>query len=918
MGIVSGELYHHEEGNQDQTGIHLQYFSYKKKSLAFKSLIRTEITEHLKLWKMVQEGTIYTFETIKLTQVIHDQTKKITHYWNRHFHSNQYKYVNTCLMYGLYLEVVLAPPAMGSELINKAHGLLNNKWHFEKEIVDIVKGKIAVIVASIMPENFGRIVEASSSAKDMFGASLKDLIGSNIEVTMANFVAKKHNQFIEDYQKRLDNHLKSRIVSYAKSLNNEYFKVEMTLSLYPIVNQGLSVVACIKKTSEAETLMILDEDGVIIDCSRDLALELELPVKREALKIKYLSPQLERVDQAFNVIYKPGGEERYMQKVTMDDLTKMNIRRESVFESAYENLMSPVRLLSTEKESVKGLDCYGTESESANYRGSRKSGRKPMDRDEAERLCQTYKESQQVIVSAYGGVSGGKYAKVQNRYQLEVEPVVLDGSLYKIFKVVKPKESNTDNEEEEEDLKSPAYNALKTLNLLEDGVVQWSQIGMSADNFPTERERIEDPIADDEVKDSSRMIENQQEQDVIQETPKKNQGQGGNALKPKKKGKVTNKEQSVMESTMGKNANRKFKEALKKENQSRAVRLSILMVYFAVVIIVGSICIGYIYSVNSLEDMNDSMDLISLVNLRLGKTIVAWQSILVVYVRSIRLRAIDSRVQVYQSVLVEKSMNMLYNSKDLAEVVNDLKKKEISETFFAKSVTFWDPVKHTLFDNGQKDTVAANNILINYNLYVGRWNQSVLYLNGDEKVLFAINNTANDYFNNLQTTINFVANFFGKTKVNNISLMKIIVGLELLFTLSPFMLISILVYLIIQKHSRLSQVFTKIADQSVSNRITQLENISVYFDQPIEDSAIEYDGAKFDSRANLSVKNAEKKQRSQRRNFQLDGFARYILRYLLISGALIAAIITLFGLSLSFSIRSWENLDKIKDKVVVS
>ncbi len=70
--------------------------------------------------------------------------------------------------------------------------------------------------------------------------------------------------------------------------------------------------------------------------------------------------------------------------------------------------------------------------------------------------------------------------------------------------------------------------------------------------------------------------------------------------------------------------------------------------------------------------------------------------------------------------------------------------------------------------------------------------------------------------------------------------------------------------------------------------------------------------------AKVSVKNTEKKQKSQRKNYELNGFTKYILRYLLISGALIALIITLLAISLSYSLQSLENLDKIKDKVVVS
>lgn len=111
---------------------------------------------------------------------------------------------------------------------------------------------------------------------------------------------------------------------------------------------------------------------------------------------------------------------------------------------------------------------------------------------------------------------------------------------------------------------------------------------------------------------------------------------------------------------------------------------------------------------------------------------------------------------------------------------------EIGETPHIRSGSNYRPKKRV--NGGQIDAMAANNILTDYDLYVGRYSGSVLELDKDPKVLFSMNNTANDYFDNLDNTISYVDNFFENTKAKNMNLMKIITTLEMLFAFSPLIL----------------------------------------------------------------------------------------------------------------------------------
>ena len=292
QGIISLEVisknmeymavqYETNQEKNNQHNIHLEYFSYKTKSLTFKNLIRQEITEHLKLWKMTQSGIINTMDSINSAEIVHTKAREIHRYWMRHFHSNQYKYINACLMYGFYLEVVQALPMGGAQLLRKAYMALNNKWHLNKDLVDIIKKKNAVIVASIMPETLGKIIETSASAKDLFKAPKQGLVGSNIAVMMPSFVAGRHNNFIKRYQKGQNHQLKSGFVTYAKTFSDDYFRAELILNLHPDTEHGLNVAVCVKKIGEFESILIVDEEGMVVDCSKAIVKALNIPPKKD-------------------------------------------------------------------------------------------------------------------------------------------------------------------------------------------------------------------------------------------------------------------------------------------------------------------------------------------------------------------------------------------------------------------------------------------------------------------------------------------------------------------------------------------------------------------------------------------------------------------------------------------------------------
>lgn len=127
-------------------------------------------------------------------------------------------------------------------------------------------------------------------------------------------------------------------------------------------------------------------------------------------------------------------------------------------------------------------------------------------------------------------------------------------------------------------------------------------------------------------------------------------------------------------------------------------------------------------------------------------------------------------------------------------------------------------------------------------------------------------------------------------------------------------------YWTVQKHSKLSQVFTKIQDTSIQWRVQQLESLTAHFEQNLEDTIVDYNESKYYKSTNtikssfVGIKDAKKpgiSTRIIRRNYRLRSLTLFVLRYLLLAGAMTALTINFLSLSLVTSIENLTNLDEI-------
>ena len=899
-------------GNQKEKNqsSHLSYFAYRHKTIVFKMCMKQEIEDHLKLWKIFSSNELDVLNIIRHASKISPHALNINDYWHRNFEGYEVVYVNASLMYGLYLEIVHSIPYGGAAFIKKAYSSINNKCHIYKDVMDVIVGNSAVIVASIEPDKIGRVIDASSSVKSLFKTTKQSLIGSNIGMVLPSIVAAKHNDLIRGYQKFFTENINHSLTSYAKTLQDEYFRAQVTLHVSPLTHKGLNLVSYIKKISDYQSLMIIDPKGNIVECSKDLSISLNLFTKRDYMKIETLCPSFKMINQAFARLFKSNDyDDENGGQMTAKQTPKIS---PFAVNNTQEQLppMSPgdrQRLLSSNDDDDRLFKSFRGGNEAPLSVAQRKitteipSAPGDVTIEEAQEIWEAFKNIQELSYFPYDKNSSEKHKTPEIKYKTEIEPFFFDRKWYKIIRI-----KNLYSHHE----RTGSHDLMAQDDFAED--------------FPSEDEKTENGYAPEAkrtefIKKDPRYLTTQfisllkKSQSLSDKVRTSDNNLDPHQINIKR---YSHKSKSIVTSQASQNlTSQRLTNSLKIEKQSPNSRLVIHLVYFAIIVIIISICVHLIYTKNSLNQMRSSIILTQSLNNRLSKTIMNWQAMLVLYSRAVKLRPIDYKVPQFQAVTISECMDVLENAKNIAEELDSFQKKEIVISLYAKTVSFWEPLDGTLFNEHAIDQFSANQILVAYYLDLAKYKGSYLNLNGSREFLFSINNTANDYFLTLDRSIEEFSGFFTDTKDTNVKLLKVITAIEILSILSPLILIFAILYIIVKTYSQLFQAICKINDQSLANRVKQLEDISRLFEESLEDEISCFQ--KFKSQG-IAIKSFQKKMPAVNysRMFKMKSLTMYLLRYILVAACLIIIIIVLVAVSLQKSTQDLGELETINKKVL--
>jgi len=954
---------------------HMAYFKFREKTLVLKQEIQKEIDEHLNLWRGLNESNIQSLKVVTQTENISRLATKIEQYWNQHFDKNEKSYVNAPLMYGLYLDVIRGLPFQGVPLVQKSYELLLNKQHQHRDLAEVATGHAAIIVASIEPEKLGRIIDASASVKKLFNVEKSNFIDTNINMVLPKVVAKRHDKFIMKFQKHFKHDLDRHFVSYAKTINGDYFPVEITLRLYPSMHKGLNLMAYIRRMAMGVPTLIVDYQGKIVEFSKEIMTDLNLSEKQDAgvLELSKLCPEFAEANSAFNRVYKSrpitymidGGDFNVFDSQVNptfavafrgDNAPSKGENASSSHHKStiYEKMKTSAKEVKEELEGVKSPPFVNSSDKSfhgftlgekdAQSRDTKFSHGTPM-KEMDEAICKVFREGK--ILNFTAQASSGFVKRGEMQFEIRVDPIMIDGDLFKVVKFYRQGEvrkmlsSASQVSGLLQQQKTDLIQKRTFTNVTENFKSQEAVETTFADDFPMEIERGADPRDRNKDREASIQLLNRpttQMTTYIMTSPgaqdnssksnnntvKKEETQANDGLKSYKILNASRLSQTGTSLTSQRSSTRIAKHlnnVFRQERISSSTRISIVMVFLSVVVVIVAVIINLLLTTSALNDLNDSMTLVNLVNIRQFRTLTAWQQLLVVYTYSARVTTFDTTLDAVQEPLLEAALNLLDNNDELQESVDNFKDDGVTAEFFKENIELWVPYEGHTSNWAKTESFTANRILTNKFINLGTYVGSIYDLYDDSDMLFALNNTANDYAESVGTSTDVVQSFFQKRKNENISTLTVIVIAEILALLLPFLSVVVLFKNIFASMNQLFKVVSKIQSEVIYERVVLIENMQSYFKENIEDHIKLYNDFKpsnIDSAKQFAKDTKAKALLYQNRNYSMRSLLWNMSKYLIFAFVLIIGIMALFIVSFVYSLTSFNTLDSINSDILLT
>jgi len=552
-----------------------------------------------------------------------------------------------------------------------------------------------------------------------------------------------------------------------------------------------------------------------------------------------------------------------------------------------------------------------------------KTLRATMTVDEAQVIWDQYKGNIDLNFTPYNNNKNltltSQFPKEIVRYQAKIEPFCFDGAWYKVIEL-----------RDESKLKGsiPSF-VMQNIDAPASSKRFSKTAGDNtfADNFQTEKERS-GVITEDNSENEAESQNKDGQKSSKGESPMKEVKEVGmedfEITQPQvqiiaKQG--SSQAQSVADTKLAQRMIKRKLNALKQEPESRNFKLLSWMITFTILCMITAICVHFIYTNKSLQEMRDSNNLTMLVNSRLSKTALNWQALMILYSRSSKLRPIDYRIPKYQEVTRNASMDVIANAKELTDAVDRLGNKDVVKELYAKTVNLYEPLTQEVFNSEAVNQFSANQVLIDYYLWIAKYSGSFLDLVNDRKMLFVLNNTANNYLLKQDSSIAYISNFFQETKKNNGTLLKAIAVVEVLVIIIPVILIFVVFAGLVKKYNKLFHTLSRLHERSLLQRITKLEDVSQLFEESLEDDINAYLENDFKDKKDqsqgleiLTSKRKNKNSKSQNKQYRTRALVINIMRYVILAFILTMIVIALVVFAFDKSIQNLDELDAINKK----
>ena len=911
------------------------YFEQKNRTIFLKKEIQKEISEHVNFWKLTAQKNINPSDVLQKALEISQLSRDIHKYWQIYFQGNETTNFEFAVNYGYYLDIVQGLGFEGFKLIKNTYKSLENKVHAKIADDTLHQKTGAILVISIEPERRGKILNICNSSNAFFEVKKGTLIGMDINSILPKAFCAKHNESLSKVYTKSKLDMSQHPASYVRTLSGQYFKAEVFIQLNSSMDQGLSFLVHVKRVCENESIIIVDSHNKVTEFSEDLGKTLNLTENNLALEI--LCPDLCRS--------RARGPRTIIQSTQRN---QMKSERDwdilQITKTEYDPLKNtePAPLITSFREPLQsspGRDHHDT--------GRLLSSPKTEVFPKEEYVKSSYFSFFDTETNRSGklatepkmlrfNIMKGDVVKKKMEYRVIIEDMHLfRGSYFRMLKLENP---------------NIVTSTLPQLHLPVNNTF--------ADNFPEDQEKHEEETepsgkAEKVLQPLASLMSNE-ERNPRKEDPEKAKLDQIITIQ-KIENKNLPKAQSIASSQFSTNILAKSLVTLFREDKiSRLTRVTINIIYLTVFIVILVATIDTISTKASLKNMENAVTLVDLINKRLYKGVFAWQTALKIMMSAFGISSTSSSSSgssgggggtppsgggppsggsggppsggssssggissVFKSDVKTATLDAIENNNLLQKELIETKERRVIEALYTKSIVIWDPEDHTA---SYFNSFRANEILADDNMFLVNFKgTTATALKSEPAALSASNNTANSYLIEVENSIDYVTEYFTRTKDNNVKTLTTIFSIKNAMIVILFLFIFKLFHNILLSYRRLFRFVQKVPPDTLHCRINQLENFKPYFEA---DNTSIYDGT--DKKALQKHLNKDRasvetmKSADRIRFFTLKNLFFYMLKYLFLSLLFIVPSIIVFAISYKIFRASFSHLETINNKMVVS
>ena len=916
----------------------VEYFKYSEETEIMKTKIMKEIGLHLSFWTEIKDKKIDVKKIIKYSVSIDKLFNKIDSHFTRQNNGFKQQFVQAVLMCAVYLDKIRSLPIEGFKMVQRFQMIRQNVIH--RNGFNIHSGTKALVMISLDKRNVGEILEASGSTESLFGTKKKKLVGSNFGCLFANDIAKTHQYFVQQFAKAPDHKLDHKVKTYGKTADGDLFELEAHFILYPHLKKEISIMVLFQKLSDPQSLIIIDYDNSVVDCSN----QLEKAFHEEKLNISTaklaqdLNSQLGLVYQAFDIIHKvEAGVQGAITGLAREKAQGLIYNKTENFSSPKSGFNSPTTMqTNVEKMNITFLSegddqqrlmrdsIYSPKffSKSVFFRDRNSPGRKfgdEMPIAKARDVFDKYSAGNSTPFVLED--SRGENIKVKITANVQVSVFALEGITYRVINVTDPKEEGaTMKKARKEKIPSEGSKSSKTFGdefeaILERDVEVIEEI-TNIDQCQSEFNPVATPTAlPHPNKSQEAPIEsygNTESVHILRFDPNK----------PKKSKAKQDHEGHQASATSSVIKEAKVTRAINEITKSTKIQPSLRNVFIMVYVIL--ICMMVLAAANfhltndSIRSVESSVEIVNLATIRLQYGIKVLQFTILLYSASVGLSSYSAQtIATFKYTLIDDISRLKTQNDALKTAVSYMKEKSLLDRAFTKNINFMTPIINGETYYRELDTFTANDILYNKYIVLSKFTD-IRQLAAKDDILYTFNNTANDYLISSQNIIEGTEIYLKALISRNLFNLKIILSIEaFVLVLLSFVLITPL-FIITRAYNRLFRALIKIKEELILERINQLLKAKSLFSEDVDtlsfyNLSIDTINASEPKRSAKKVKNID--VFTNNRTYITSGVTQYLFKIVIIPLLLSIAFEIFFGINLLESISTFNSFEKMNNQI---